>query len=629
MAYQIFMKRLPLYLLYTLTFLVVVIITPVALAQTNNVQSFDAPDFNTSSLVSAQTDIDEAPGLSEEQKAQAKTYLDTAISSLATAAKNLENRARYTIELDNSPETLSELEQSIEDVHAELAAEPEVNDEPMREEALLQLEQDLIAKESELRTLRAEIEGYDTGLQSLASRQIAAPKELNEVRTKLSEITTALNALGDGDLDIVAEANRKALQARRYYRRTQIAAFEQEIAGLFKRQEIVTARRQLADIRLQKLTADVQYLSEKTGQRRLNEAAQLQYEAQALVIRYAQAHYLVTEIAQGNVALTAEVVELASDSAKVSKQTAATISRLDIVESDLRVAQDLIDTGALDRRAGATLRRLSNQLTSPAVIKTQMNETQKSRIDVTQRRLIAQENLRATPLGRVNTGELLIQARQTQLDLPALSEADSAALQLVMSNRRDILQRVVSTTSSRVTEMANLYELQKELLSNTEALTTLLDEKLLWVPSVPGINFGWPAKVIKGIFTVFSVENIALTFHVFLAQIQTLWFLVLTFGLGIAACIMSRKRLWVDVINRSKQVGRVQQDHYWHTPSVIFSCIIIALPFPLLFLLLSLMFGFNISPNPLIEGLADTFLYVALFSLFLLTWRAWDLRRAL
>ena len=628
MAYQNDMERLKLYLL-TILIILAAFIAPTVMAQTDNGQNFDPPDFTSSELESALADIDNAEALSEEQKKQVKTYVETAMDSLAAAAKSLESRARFRTELENSPETLAGLKTSIDDLQAELAAVPEVSDEPIREEALLQLEQDLIAKESELQSLRSEIEGYDTGLQNLASRQINVPKDLNETRGKIGEITTSLNALGDGELEAVAEAERKALQARRYFRRTQIAAFEQEIAGLSKRQEIVTTRRQLADINLQKLTADVQYLSEKTGQRRLNEAAQLQYRAQELVRNYEQAHPLVIEIAQGNVALTAEIVALAADAAKVSKKTAATISRLDVVESDLRVAQDLIETGALDRRAGATLRRLSNQLTLPGVIKSEMIETQKSRIDVTQRRLIAQENLRATPIGLANGTALLIQARQTTPDLPALSESDSAALQVVMSNRRDILQRIMSTTSSRVTEMANLYELQGELLSNTEALKTLLDEKLLWVPSVPSIDSGWPAKVLTGIFTMFSVENIALIFNIFLEQIQTLWFLVLIFGLVIAAIIMARKRLWADIINRSKLVGHVQVDNYWHTPFVIFSCVIIALPFPLFFLLIFLIFELSNSPDLLIEGLADTFLYVTLFSLFLLTWRAWDRDKSL
>ena len=235
------------YLLSILILFAIVFIPPMAFAQTNNGQSLDNPKFTTSSLEADRDDIDDAEGLSEEQQTQAKTYLETAISSLASAAKNLENRTRFMVELENAPETLSELMKFIEEVQTELSTVPEVNDEPMREEALLQLEQDLIAKESKLQSLRSEIEGYDTGLQNLASRQIAAPKELNETRTSLGDTTTALNSLGEGELDVVAEANRKALQARRYHQRTQIAAFEQEIAGLSKRQEIVTARRQLSE----------------------------------------------------------------------------------------------------------------------------------------------------------------------------------------------------------------------------------------------------------------------------------------------------------------------------------------------------------------------------------------------
>jgi potassium efflux system protein len=484
------MKYLRLNLLSLLIFVILLFTTPIALGQSSNGQNLNPPDFNTTELETSRDQIDKTEGLSEEQKTQAKTYLETAATSLTAAAKSLEDRARFMTELENSPETLSELETSIENLQTEISAAPEPrNDEPMGEEALLQLEQDLIAKESELSTLRAEIEGYDTGLQNLASRQLSTPKELNEARTKLSDITTALNALGDGELDVVAEANRKALQARRYYRRAQILAFEQEIAGLSRRQEILSMRRQLADIALQKLIEDIQYLSDKTGQRRLNDASQLKVDAEELVQTYAQAHPLVKEIAEDNVRLTAEVVQLASNATQISKQTASTISQLDIVESDLRVAQDLIDTGALDRRAGATLRRLSYQLTPPALIKSDMNETQKTRIDVTQRRLIAQESLRETPLGRVNTAEYLTQARQTMADLPELTESDRAALQLLVLNRRDILQKIVSTTTSRVTDTSNLYELQNELLSETNTLQALLDKKLLWVPSVPAIDF--------------------------------------------------------------------------------------------------------------------------------------------
>jgi len=600
-----------------------------AQAQTSEAPLIEAPEFTTSSLEAEIASIPEAEQLTEEQQSQVKTYIETAITSLSGAAKNLETRARFQTELENSPQTVMELRSSIEDIQQDLTLEPEKIPEPMREEALLKLEQDLIAKESDLRTLRSELEGYETGLQTLAARQLTAPKDLNEARSKLGDITTTLNALGEGELDAVARANRKSLQARRYFRRTQISALEQETAGLSKRQEIVSLRSTLADLKLQKLTAEVQYLAEKTGQRRLNEAAQLEEDARMRLGAYAEMHPVVIELAERNLLLTEEIVQLASGASDISKQTAATRSRLDLVESDLRVAEELIENGDLDRRAGATLRRLSNQLTPSNVLKANMNKTRRLRVDVTQEGLIAQESLREIPFGRVDTDAILAEARILRPDLEDFTPADNAALQNLKIERRELLQRVITAASSRRSEIANLAQQQEALLESSNKLEVMLDEKLLWVPSVPAIGLEWPAKVGKGVITVFSPRNIILTTDVFISQLQRFWFLAFVFFLAIFTCIFMRKGLWEDILERAQKVGRVQKDNYWHTPSVIVSCIIVALPFPLFFAMLWLIFESSPSPEPLVAGLADTFLYVSLFSLFLLTWRAWDRDKSL
>lgn len=623
------MRKLILYPLFFLAICAIFSVGALAHAQSTEAQRIETPEFTTSSLEEELKTVEASEKLTEEQQKQVKTYIETSITSLANAAKNLENRTRFTVELENAPETLLKLRADLDRVQADMANAPEVDEEPMREDALLQLEQDLIAKESELRTLRSEVEGYKTGLQNLATRQIAAPKELSEGRTRLGEIATSLGELGENDLDAVANANRRTLQARRYYRRTQIAALEQEIAGLSKRQEIVTARSNLADLKLRKLTEEVQYLSEKTGQKRLNEAAELEEDARMRLQAFESLHPLITDLAEQNLQLTEEIVQLASGASEISKRSAATRSMLDVVESDLRVAEDLINNGALDRRSGATLRRLSNQLTPIKTLKANIEETQRTRIDVTQESLIAQESLREIPFGRINPDTILATARIQMPQLEDFSDADKDALQSLMIERRELLQRVVTAASARRTEISNLSEQQEALLETTDRLKTMLDENLLWIPSVPAIDLGWPAKVGSGVLTVFSPTNIALTLDIFMTQIQDLWFLVLVFGAAILGCIYARKTLWENIITRAKKVGRVQQDNYWHTPSVILSCIFIAMPFPLLFVLLWLLFDFSPSTDPLIAGLSDTFFYLSLFSLFLLTWRAWDRDKSL
>ncbi|MDB2438497.1 mechanosensitive ion channel [Hellea sp.] len=623
------MNRLHSYFTYIFIVLAALFVLATAQAQTPEPQTYDIPNFTTSNLEADLNAITTSETLTEEQKKQAKTYIETSITSLANATKNLENLTRFKVELENAPQTLQTLRADITAAQAEIAKSPEKDDEPMREETLLKLEQDLIVKESELRTLRSEVEGYKNGQQNLATRQIAAPKELSEGRTRLVEISTALSELGEDGLDAVSNANRRALQSRRYFRRTQISSLEQEIAGLAKRQEIVTARSTLAELKLRRLSEDVQYLSEVTGQKRLNEAATVEFNASEAVDNYANAHPILSDLSRKNLTLAEEIVEFATGAAEVSKKLAATRSRLDILDSDLQVAEELIKSGSLDRRAGATLRRLSNQFTPSQVLKTEIKETQKSRILVTQERLIAQETLRDIPFGPVDAPAMLAQARTNAPDLPDLTEDDVTALQSLVSERRELLQRVMTAASSRRSEIANLAEQQSVLLANTEKLESTLDEKLLWVPSVPSINFGWPAKVGTGILTVFSPKNIRLTFDVFILQITRLWFLVFVFVAASITSLLIRKKLWQDILDRSKKVGRVQQDNYWHTPAVILSCIVIALPFPLIFILLWLLFNLSDSPDQLIGGLSDAFLYVSLFSLFMLTWRVWDKDKSL
>ncbi len=607
------------------------IIAAPAGAQSSTAPRIEPPDFNTSSIEQSIKSLGENEQLTEEQKTQAKTSFETASTALASAAKNLESEARYRRELENAPKAISKLNKDIDKAQSALAEGRVLSDEPMREEALLKLEQELITKEGELRILRVEIEGYDTGLQNLASRQVAAPKELIEARTKLGEITPQLTELGEGELEAVGEARRQGFQARRYNYSAQTASLEQEIASQAKRQELVIARRNLADLKLERLVDEVQYLQDKTGQRRLNEASKIKTDAEIMRLTHeaAEAHSLVTSLAEGNVQLAEQIVQLAGGASDISKLTANARSRLDVVDSDLRVAKDLIDLGNLNRRAGATLRRLSNQLQSPQAIKVQINTSRQSLVSVTQQRLITQEKLRDMPSGRLDVEAMLSVARETQPDLAGVSEADITALQSLNRNHRDLLLRISGATSARINETVELQNQQEELLKHTQELKDLLDEKLLWVPSVPAIDFGWPAKVLRGAFEVFSPRHLALTTQVFVTQIRLLWFVVVIFGGLIGLCLKSRPRIWEDIKRRAKLIGRVQDDSYWHTPAVIFGCVLVTLPIPLFFLMLAILFNSSAALDPFISGLSGTFNYLALFFLFFLTWRAWDRDKSL
>lgn len=590
----------------------------------------ERPNFTISEIENTLETIQSDDNLTEDQKNQIKGFLETAKVALANATKNKEAEALFRAEFENAAQTLESLEQQIAEQQA--LVEPKSkgsDDEPMREEALVKLEQALLTKESRVSALRSELEGYETGLQNLATRQVAAPDELTETREKLGELTAQITELGDAQLDRVGEARRTSLVAQRYSNATRLGALEREIAGLSERAEILTARRNLAELKLEGVDTEVKYLQDKTGQGRANEAAQVRDDALSTLTLYAESHPIVQELARSNVALADSLVALASDANFISKRGATVRSRLDDVESDLRVARDFIGLGDLDRQAGATLRRLSNQLQAPQAIKNNINTTQKTLIALTQRRLIAQDTLRDLPIGRPDFNRALERARLVDPSLTVLTAGDETSYETLYTQHRDMLLRVSSASTTRINEIVELQNQQKGLLTSTVELKDLLDEKLLWVPSSTPVNLAWPKKVIKGAFLLFSTEHINLVVREAISQSILLFPFMLIFIIVLSSIIFMRSRLWADIYERGKMVGDVSNDSFWHTPRVVLACILIALPVPLVFLMIAGLFEISSSPDPLIDNVQETFSYLAVFSLFFLTWRAWDKDKSL
>lgn len=593
----------------------------------------EAPPVTASAIDLSVETVSNNKDLTEEQVKAATDLYSEAKARLEETVLLKERKQQIETDFETAPQTLFSLTEEIEaaktaldeDIEAAMA----LSNEPMRENDLLALEQELAGRESDLRSLRAELDGYRESLQALSARQINAPKELNEGRTELGQITSALTEMGDGEADAVGTARRTNLRVRSNYRRLQITTLEREIAGLPKRVEIVTARQTLADLKSRRLSDEVQALQEKTGQRRLNEALQLQRSIDAEAELYTEQHPVLNTFANRNKTLAQQVIALAASEADISRDTANTRSRQDIVIEDLNTAEQLSKLEGLDRNAGATLRRLGNQLTSPQRIRASVNQTQKALVNATRQRLIAQELLRDLPLGRIDAEEVLKEARLTDATLADFAVEDVSALQVLNDSQRILLSRIATESTARVNDLTQLETVQNELLTATVNLQNLLDEKLLWIPSVPAIGMDWAPKIIRGFLELFSPEHLSLTVNNFISQSSALWPLYIVFGGLIFALFRARPLLIADINKRAAKVGRVRADNAWQTPAVIGAGFLIAAPAPMFFLFLGIVYGLVEVPDPIVDGLENAFFYLAMFLFIFLTWRAWDRERSL
>ena len=592
-----------------------------------------APGFTVEEL-QAQIDALPEPGEGDAAESagleQQRTFLGTAITRLREAALQEERRAQFSTNMEDARRTLARLEAELESLREDVGARTPMDSDAdvVGEDAMFATEQELLARESELGAVQAELDGYRTQLTELGPRITAAPRELNAARAQLGEVTSALAAL-PADADALTLARRRSLEAREFYQRARIAALEAEIASLPLRQEILGTRRSLAELREQTLAEDVQALQAITGQRRRIEAeAQQEAVARAADV-LAAAHPLVAELSRDNVRLAESITEMAAQEPLTSRRLAALRGRTANLDADLDSAAKLVALEELDREAGATLRRLGSQLTPAPQLRADSRGVQRALAQVTRARVVAQEQLRDLPVRAVDPDVLLAEAREDVPALPDLDEASRAALTELVDQRRDLLRQTASVAASRENTLSELAVAQASLVERTEALRSLLDENLLWVPSVPAIDLAWPGKVARGAVELLHPRHFTLAATELLGQARRLWPLVLI-GLGlIVLLVRMRPGLWDDVRARADDVGRVRRDSLWHTPAVVGAGLLMATPWPLGFALLAVLFASSDNPDPLVGGLADGFRFVAVFTLVSLTWHVWDRKRSL
>ncbi|MGB0905936.1 MAG: mechanosensitive ion channel domain-containing protein [Maricaulaceae bacterium] len=588
-------------------------------------QTLSPPDGVTlTSLETSRSRIENRQDLDADKKAIALASYDSAITALKNATLYTDNANEFKTLLKTSAVRVNEIEAEISELNdlPSVTLEDDMSD--MNSQNLAELQQSLIIKETELRILRSGITDLTTELDALQNRRLIAPDEQVDVLSRIKDLSTRLLTTTDASEDIAKEAQLISLRSRLYARRAQSAMLEQEIASFAERQKQITANRELNQIRADRVSTEVEALQKLTGKKRLIDANSFTNKAEATAAELGDVSPLLIAYAQENIDIARSLNEIAQSSSQLPSLKAALRSQVDILDADLNTTASLIALGSLSRQSATMLRKLSKDIPSVKVIRADIKAVNEDITTATQSRLLAQDRLRKF-LPNENELEFLVRQWEfTNPELPQVTSPEIGLLNMMYLERRDILTEVANAASERIDELNSLQIVQKTVLDKSRELANLLDQNLLWLPSIPSIKKGWPKKVIKGAFEVFNlkkVETVSKQLHI--AGLQHIW-LVALFVIGIIICYHQRSTLWKDIERRSRLVGRVQKDSHWHTPAVLVSCIIIALPLALIFTLFSLLLILSGSTDPFIGSLSSAFKYLAVFTLFFLSWRAWD-----
>lgn len=595
-------------------------------AQVSETETVVPPDFTISSLENQVKRVESDRNIDGDDALVIKARYEAAIEAMSGAAEQKEKSETLSQEFESAQEIIDGLRNRMEALQNNPPEPTSTTD--MRSGADLQrLERERILVEGELRNYENELESYRAAIQS--QTELAIQDELAGAQSALATQVNRLEALDSENRGAIQTSLRTLLEAREYEMRNTVLALEQEIAFQPTRLQILELRRDLAQLNVDNTARRVVGLQLKTGMRRLSLADNLYQDVLNGFKVLGNSHPFVLEYADQNLTIAGLLRDSAQQASQYPRIQAATREKLTEVDNDLEVADRLTNIGEFNRQSSATMRQLRDQRPSIKSIRGQIDSNKKRELQATQQQLWARQELRRMPVGSLELSDEFSEWQSENSGYPPLSNTDYQILESLHGQRRRLLNQYAEYTSNEYRESKQLKLIQDRLVDNTQKLNGILDQNLLWLPSVRAIDTEWPQRAIRGGFSVFSAKNLANTFSAFTMELRRYWYGI---GLGLSLALILyglRPRMRRYITATAGDVGRVQKDSYWHSPGVLLTTALYAAPIPLLLLIAGLIFKNSAATDAFIDSLGQTGIELSGFAWFFLMWREWNRDKSL
>ncbi|MCX7624642.1 MAG: hypothetical protein N2Z21_00270, partial [Candidatus Sumerlaeaceae bacterium] len=388
-------------------------------------------------------------------------------------------------------------------------------------------------KEAELAERQKTIELLQAEAQSREARRSALPKEIAEQQRLLERIERgeeiALPPEPSGGWENIRDV---ALQALKLAAQRRIAACEAELRALDVSRESFELRLDEAHKQFELTKKQLSVLQTAAAEARQREAQEAIAQAQRARWEAARTHPVLKAVAEENELLArrrasengvpARLAAVTSELERVKQLRENIQSRFD----SLRKRLELLERSDV---VGQLMRKERDDLPSPPALSRQLKQYV-SEIAQIQAELMDWREKRAelTSLERRIKQQLSQDSRLTSEDM-------SQIVSMVMSQRRSLLDALVTDLDelfSRLTELSTAYTL---LIKETKEFAAFLDEHILWVRSMRPLAFSEIGRAAEGAkFLIGSDVTKAFTATISKDFMQS-WLLYLAVFLLIAA----------------------------------------------------------------------------------------------
>lgn len=530
------------------------------------------------------------PQLDEATREAARGYYQTALQRLDVAIGSAETERSYRQTLADSEATLERLRGEAWDAAAHALSRLV----PARSVPTPELEQAAAAAQGQASSLRSTLSELEAALAGMVGRASPLREELATENQKLADLERERESAVTEEMPTaVRRARELSLEARRLARVARIAALQQELATLPIRREITEARIYVAQVRLACVDQAVAKISERVSARRMEEAARQLAESERQARQMAGRHPVLAAYAEQTADLSKQLSETIALTDRAIADQAQSQNRWREFEQTRASLEQVLEIGAVGEDFAELLRELQSRLPATASVRQAVNDRQKLIINTRLHRLQVAERRRQLADASAAVEAVIAEARKRDESIELTATEREVLLGLVGS-RAETLARLEEAYIAFITQLSGLNELDADLVEEADALSAVLDERLLWLPSAAPLGNAWLKRVGLGIEWLTGVSAWDGVGRHLGRQASTQPVSTTLVLLVVGVLFGFKRKMSRKLSQIAETVGSPLHDRYLLTPAAAGLCLLMALPVSLLLFWLGwLLFSAN------------------------------------
>lgn len=307
----------------------------------------------------------------------------------------------------------------------------------------------------------------------------------------------------------------------------------------------------------------------------LKESADKEAQAQEAAQRLAGQPAALRRYAAETTALRARLSQLAEKLDQARRPQADVRARLDRVYASRESINRLLAIGRIDDEQGRLLRGLESQLPATAALERSLAARNDALVDAHIDLFRVEQQLGAL---QDMTAAVAHELAETGL---SDSAAAVATMQQLVAERRAALADWSGVLGQWIETLAELNAQESQLMQGTKQLRSMLDKRLLWLPSAAPLDSTWLQHVGRGLRWLFARENWTFVSRDVLATWRARPLLPLLLLGVVVALFAVRARLHQSMESFARRVNR-RHDSFGATLSALMVSVLLASPAPLM-----------------------------------------------